>query len=74
VSDVEELQKLQRYETSIENKLYRALNQLERLQRMSYGDSVPAPASLEVNIHDERDDLGSFRNSPSGMRAKVTQE
>ena len=32
-SDVETLQTFQRYETANENKLYRALNQLERLQR-----------------------------------------
>jgi hypothetical protein len=29
----------QRYETAIENKLYRAINQLERLQRTQHGDS-----------------------------------
>jgi hypothetical protein len=53
VADVEELQKFQRYETAIENKLYRALNQLERLQRMRRGDQLPAPASLDVSIHRE---------------------
>src|SRR5262249_24943496 len=33
----------QRYETAIENKLYRALNQLERLQRLRRGEKIPAP-------------------------------
>jgi hypothetical protein len=45
VSDVGDLQRLLRYETSIENKLYRAVNQLERLQRARHGDKIPAPAA-----------------------------
>jgi hypothetical protein len=65
-SDVETLvEKFQRYETAIENKLYRALNQLERLQRMRRGDKIPAPASLDVNVHHEHDDVGSFGNPTS---------
>ena len=44
VSDVGDLQRLLRYETSIENKLYRAVNQLERLRRTRHGDKIPAPA------------------------------
>lgn len=63
VAAVECLQKFQRYETAIENKLYRALNQLERLQRMRRGDKIPAPASLDVTVHGESDDLASFGNS-----------
>ena len=43
----------QRYETSLENKLYRDLNYLERLQRMQKGEFVPAPASLDVSIHSQ---------------------
>ena len=54
----------QRYETTIENKLYRALNQLERLQRIRRGDKIPAPAALDVNVHHERDDVASFGNPP----------
>ena len=41
----------QRYETAIENKLYRAINQLERLQRIRQGKFVPAPESVDVSIH-----------------------
>jgi hypothetical protein len=63
VSDVEELQKLQRYETAIENKLYRALHELERIQRMRRGDKIPAPASLDVNAHHDSDGVASFGNS-----------
>lgn len=61
-ADVEELQTLQRYETSIEGKLYRALHQVERMQRMRRGDNISAPASLDVTIHRESADVASFGN------------
>lgn len=64
VSDVEALLTFQRYETATENKLYRALNQLERLQRLRRGDTISAPASLNVNVDHERDDVASFGNPP----------
>lgn len=40
----------QRYETAIENKLYRALNQLERLQRMRGGERIPPPVSVNIGV------------------------
>ena len=45
----------QRYETAIENKLYRAIHELERRQRMRKGELVPAPQSVDVSIHSERE-------------------
>lgn len=39
-----------RYETSIENKLYRAMHELERIQRQRGGDNVSAPIALEVGM------------------------
>jgi hypothetical protein len=48
----------QRYETAIENKLYRAINQLERLQRMRRGEYVPAPQALDVSVHSEPENIG----------------
>jgi hypothetical protein len=41
----------QRYETAIESKLYRAINQLERLQRTRRGEFVPPPQTLDVSIN-----------------------
>jgi hypothetical protein len=41
----------QRYESAMENKLYRAMNQLERLQRMRLGEQIAAPASVDVTLH-----------------------
>jgi len=45
----------QRYETAIENKLYRAINQLERWQRARRGEFVPAPETLDVSINSRPD-------------------
>ena len=39
------LDKILRYETTLERQLYRAMNQLERLQRRRQGESVPVPFS-----------------------------
>jgi hypothetical protein len=42
------LDKIIRYETKLERQLYRALAQLERLQRMRRGEAVPPPLTMEV--------------------------
>jgi hypothetical protein len=43
------LDKIMRYETKLERQLYRALAQLERIQRMRRGELVPAPLTVEVS-------------------------
>ena len=53
--------KFQRYETALDNKLFRALHELDRLQRMRKGETVPPPAVLEVAIHPAKR-VGSFGN------------
>ena len=40
---------LLRYETAIEKQFYRALNELERLQRRRQGDIVPPPINVELS-------------------------
>jgi hypothetical protein len=40
---------LVRYETANERQLYRAIDQLERLQRQRAGDYVPPPVKLGVS-------------------------
>lgn len=50
IPDSLEVEKLLRYEGSLERQFYRALNQLERLQRMRQGDKVPAPLAVDVDI------------------------
>jgi hypothetical protein len=53
-----------RYESATENKLFRWQNQLERLQRLRRGEKIPAPASIELNVH-TAGDVASFGNSTS---------
>jgi hypothetical protein len=50
----DELDRLLRYEGAIERQLYKAMNQLERLQRMRVGDNVPAPVEVDVDVNSGR--------------------
>ncbi len=43
------LEKILRYETTLERQILRAMAQLERLQRMRRGELVPAPLSVELS-------------------------
>lgn len=43
------IEKLLRYETAIERQLYRAIDQLERLQRQRRGEAVLPPINVELN-------------------------
>ena len=45
----ETLEKILRYETKLERQMFRAMNQLERLQRMRQGEAIPAPLTMEVS-------------------------
>lgn len=45
-----QLTKLLRYETAIERQLYKAINQLERLQRQRSGEPVPPPINVDVSL------------------------
>ena len=46
---LEVLEKILRYETKLERQMFRAMAQLERVQRMRKGEVVPAPLSVEVS-------------------------
>ena len=50
-------QKFQRYETTLENRFFRTLHELERLQRLRAGDAVPAPLTIDVAIHADHDGM-----------------
>jgi hypothetical protein len=43
---MEVLEKIMRYETKLERQMYRAMGQLERLQRMRRGETVPPPMAV----------------------------
>jgi hypothetical protein len=45
----EVLDKILRYETALRRQLYRAMSQLERMQRMRQGEAVAAPMMMEVS-------------------------
>jgi len=45
----EVLDKILRYEGKLERQLYRAMNQLERLQRRRNGEVVPPPITMDVS-------------------------
>jgi len=45
--DEGELDKIIRYEASLDRQLYKAINQLERLERRRKGEDVPAPVVLD---------------------------
>jgi hypothetical protein len=49
VPDAPQLDRLLRYETSLERSIERTLNQLERLQRMRLGRPVPPSINLNIN-------------------------
>ncbi len=42
------IDRILRYETTINSQLYQAINQLERLQRQRKGELVPPPLNLQV--------------------------
>jgi hypothetical protein len=42
-----QLDKIIRYEASLDRQLYKAINQLERLQRRRKGEDLPAPVVLD---------------------------
>src|SRR5205807_8054289 len=69
----------QRYQTSIENSLYRAMNQLERLRRIQQGEHLPAPLAVDVGFQSDHRGAGTnakpaqivledARSEPAGER------
>ena len=50
----------QRYDTALENKLFRAMHEVERLRRMRQGERLPAPVAVDVSVHTDPRGLDSF--------------
>jgi hypothetical protein len=44
-----QMDRILRYQTTIQRELVHSLNQLERLQRARKGEHVPAPVSVQVS-------------------------
>lgn len=64
----------QRYESSIENKLYRAMNQLERIRRTQQGEHLPAPVAVDVGVHSDHRDEGTNAKPVQMARADSRSE
>jgi hypothetical protein len=55
IPEGQELNRLLKYEGSIERQFYKAIDQLERLQRLRKGDAVPPPVSIDLNVNQQQD-------------------
>lgn len=51
----ESLDRLLRYEAAINRQLYKALNELERLQRIRAGEQIPPPLDVNVEVSSENE-------------------
>jgi hypothetical protein len=46
----EDMEKLLRYETTIERSIYRALHELQRIQSARKGEKPPTPTAIDVDV------------------------
>jgi hypothetical protein len=53
IPETRDLDRLLKYEGSIERQFYKAIDQLERLQRLRAGDHVPAPVNVDLAVNTE---------------------
>jgi len=61
----------QRYESTFALRLFRTLHELERLQRMRRGERLPAPTTVDVNVHaSSTQSVDSFTESPDKQAVK----
>jgi len=60
-----------RYETALENKLFRAMHELERLQRQRQGEAVPAPAAGDLTLHGDASAIRAARDSSEAIRCST---
>lgn len=62
---IQQLVTLQRYESTVANRFFRQLHELERLQRMRQGERLPAPVAVDVSCHTETDIVESVAVVPA---------
>jgi hypothetical protein len=53
----------QRYETSVENKLFRHMHEAERLRRLIQGEKLPPPVAVDIAVHADNTGLDSLSES-----------
>lgn len=57
INAIESLERVYgRYETSLENRIYKAIHELERIQRLRQGEAVPPPLAVDINVDMENKD------------------
>jgi hypothetical protein len=49
----------QRYETSVENQMYRAMHEVERLEQIMKGKHLPAPVVADIAVHSDRHNVAA---------------
>jgi hypothetical protein len=49
----------QRHETSLENQMYRAMHEVERLEQIMKGKHLPAPVAVDMAVHSDRHNVGA---------------
>lgn len=55
LADEPTMERVQRYETTLERAMLRCLHELQRLQASRQGQTVPAPLALDVNLSGDGD-------------------
>ena len=50
IPDAQAIERILRYEPMLQRELYRAMDQLERLQRRRLGELVPPPANTRLSL------------------------
>lgn len=50
IPDAHAIERILRYEPMLQRQLYRAIDQLERLQRQRKGEAVPAPVNAHLTL------------------------
>jgi hypothetical protein len=65
----------QRYETSVENKLFRQMHEVERLRRLIQGEKLPPPVAVDVAVHTDNAGLDSFAESadPEAIEGSLSE-
>ena len=51
IPDSNGLDQLLKYETAIDRQFYKAIDQLERIQRLRAGDNVPSPLKIDLDVN-----------------------
>jgi len=63
---------LSRYEATLERGIYKALHELERLQRLRAGDDVPPPVAVDIDVTTTSVELSEIDSQEISVEPKTT--